>query len=151
MKILIFIWEYETHSYWCSQSTRQCMYTQAHTEKGKFFRVGNLAICCFSVAKTCLTLCNPMDCSTPDSSVLHNLLEFAQIHVHWVDDAIYLSHPLLPPSPFAFSLSQHQGLFQSFSEYSGLISFRIDWFNILAVQGILKSLLQHHYSKASIL
>ena len=53
-----------------------------------------------------------MDCSTPGSSVLHYLLEFAQIHVHWVSDAIKPSHPLLPPSPFAFNLSQHQGLFQ---------------------------------------
>ena len=119
---------------------------------------------CCSFAK-CLTLCNPMDCSTPDFAVLHYLLEFAQIHVHWVCDAIQPSHPLSSPSPPAFNLSQHQGLFQwvssshqvakvlelqlqhqffqwtfraekywnfNFSispsnEYSGLISFRIDW------------------------
>ena len=111
-----------------------------------------------------------MDCSTPGSSVLHYLLEFAKIHVHWVSDAMQPSHSLVPPSPFAFSLSQHQGLFQwtgssyqvakllelqlsisSSNECSGLISFRIDWFDLLAVQGILKSLLQHHSSKASIL
>ena len=67
---------------------------------------------CCSVAKSCPTLCAPMDCSTPDSSVLHYLLEFAQIHVDWVGDAIYLSHPLSSPSPPALNLSQHQGLFQ---------------------------------------
>ena len=98
------------------------------------------------------------------------LRELAQTQVHWVSEAIQPSHPLLPPSVLALSLSQHQGLFQwaGFShhvakvlalqlqheysnEYSGLISFRIDWFDLLAVQGSLKSLLQHHSSKASIL
>ena len=93
----------------------------------------------------------------------------AQTHVHWVSDVIQTSHPL-SPSPLAFSLSQCQVFFSesalhirwpkywslSFStsppsEYSGLISFRIDWFNLLAVQGTLKSLLQPHNSKASIL
>ena len=112
----------------------------------------------------------PMDYRTPDFPVLHYLLEFVQIHVHWFGDAIQTSHPLLSPSPPAFNLSQHQGLFQqvncshqvpkywsiSFSishasEYLGLIPFRIDWFKLLAVQGILKSLLQHHSSKAPIL
>ena len=100
----------------------------------------------------------------------HQLLEFTQTHLHRVSDAIQPSHPLLSPSPPAFNLSQHQGLFQwvsftscgqsigSFSfnispsnEYSGLISFMIDWLDLLAVQGTLKSLLQHHSSKASIL
>ena len=57
------------------------------------------------------TICGPMDCSMPGSSVLHGLSEFAQIHVHWVSDAIYPSHPLPPPSPFAFHLSKHQGSF----------------------------------------
>ena len=111
-----------------------------------------------------------MDCSTPGSSVLHYLQEFDQIQVHWVDDAIKPSHPLPPSSPFAFSLSQHLRLSQwvsslhqvakywSFSfrispskEYSGLFSFRMDWLDLSAVQGTLKSLLQHHSSKASIL
>ena len=72
--------------------------------------VGSFTTC--SVAKSCLTLCDPMDCSMPGSSVLHYLPEFAQIHVHWVSDANYPSHPLLIPSPFAFSLSQNQGPFQ---------------------------------------
>ena len=99
----------------------------------------------------------------------HQLLELAQTHVHRVGDAIHPSHPLSSPSP-AFNLSQHQGLFNesvfcirwpkywgfSFSispsnEYSGLISFRMNWLDLLAVQGTLKSLLQHHNSKASIL
>ena len=125
--------------------------------------------CCCSVAELCPTLCIHMDGMT-HSSVLHYLLEFAQIHVHWVSDAIYPSYPLLPlllkasmfPSirdffnesalcirwpkywRFSFSLSPS-------SDYSGLISFRIDWLDLLAVQGTLRSLLQHHNSKASIL
>ena len=109
-----------------------------------------------------------MDCSMSGSLSSHSLLEFAQIHAHYVNDVIQLCQPLLPSSPPAFSLSQHHGLFkwvsirwpkyQSFSfsirhynEYSMLISFRIDWFDLLAVQGTLKSLLHHHSSKASVL
>ena len=65
-----------------------------------------------SVAKSCLTLCDPMDYSMPGFPVLHCFLEFAQTHVHWVNDAIQLSHPLLTPSSPALNLSQHQGLFQ---------------------------------------
>ena len=111
----------------------------------------------------------PIDYRTPGFAVCHHFLEFAQTHVHWVGDAIQPSHPLSSPSPLAFSLSQHQGLFQwvsslhqvakvldfqlqhqSFRWISGLISFRIDWFDLLAVQWTLKSLLQDHSSKASI-
>ena len=114
----------------------------------------------------CPALCNPMDCSMPGFPVHHQFPELAQTHVHWVDDAIQPSHPLWSPSPPAFNLSQHQGLFQwggclhqwpkywsfSFSlrpadEYSGLISIRIDRLDLLAVQGTLKSLLQHHIQK----
>ena len=93
-----------------------------------------------------------------------SLFEFAQTHVHWVDDAIQPSHSLLPPSPPVLNLSQHQGLCIRFpkywifsfsinpsNEYLGLISFRIYWFGLLAVQGNLKSLLQHHLLKASVL
>ena len=65
-----------------------------------------------SVTQLCLTLCTPLDCSTPGLSVSHQLLELAQTNVHWVSDAIQPSHPLLSPSPPAFNLSQHQGLFQ---------------------------------------
>ena len=121
-----------------------------------------------SVARSCPTLCDPVDYSTPGFPVHHQLPEFTQIHVHWVSDAIQPSHHLSAPSPPALNLSQDQGLFQwvsslhqvywslSFSispsnEYSGLISFRMDWLDLLAVQGTLKSLLQHHSSKASIL
>ena len=69
--------------------------------------------CCFSsVSKLCLTLFNPVDCSTPGFPVLPYLPRFAQTQVHWVDDAIQPSHPLLLPSPPAVNLSQHQGLFQ---------------------------------------
>ena len=111
-----------------------------------------------------------MDCSTPGFPVHHQLQDLAQIHVHRVGDASQPSHPLLSPSLPAFNLSQHEGLFQwvssphqvakywsfSFSispsnEYSGLISLKIDWFDLLAIQGTLKTLLQHHSSKASIL
>ena len=67
--------------------------------------------CCCSVAHLCLTLCNPLDCSMPGFPVLCHLPEFTQFHVHWVGDAIQLSHPLSSPSPPAFSLSQHQSLF----------------------------------------
>ena len=110
-----------------------------------------------------------MDCSTPGFPVHHQLPELTQTHVHSVRDAVQPSRPLSSPSP-AFNLSQHQVFFKesvlhirwpkywSFSfnispsnEYSGLISFRTDWFDLLAVQGSLKSLLQHHSSKASIL
>ena len=123
-----------------------------------------------SVAQSCPTLCNPVDFSMPGLPVHHQLLKFAQTHVRWVSDAIQPSHPLSCPSPPAFNLSQHQGLFQwvtschqvakywSFSssirssnEHPGLISFRMDWLDLLAVQGTLKHLLQHHSSEASIL
>ena len=114
-----------------------------------------------SVAQSCPTLYDPMDCSTPGFPVHRQLPEFAQTHVHLVNDAIQPSHPLLSPSPPAFNLSQHQGLFNesvlrisgtkywNFSfiispsnEQSGLISFRMDWFVLLAVQRTLKSLIQ---------
>ena len=69
-------------------------------------------LCVCSVSKSYLTLCNPKDSSTPDFPVIHYFPEFAQTHVHWINDAIQPSHPLSPPSPPALSLSQHQGLFQ---------------------------------------
>ena len=65
-----------------------------------------------SVAQSCLTLCDPTDCGTPGFPVHHQLLELTQTYVHWVGDAIQPSHSLLSPSPPAFNLSQHQGLFQ---------------------------------------
>ena len=111
-----------------------------------------------------------MNRSTPGLPVHHQLPEFTQTHVHQVSDAIQPSHPLSSPSPPAPNPSQHQGLFQWVNsshevakvlelqlsiipsrEISGLISFRMDWLDLLAVQGTLKSLLQHHSSKASIL
>ena len=74
---------------------------------------------CCSVAQSCPTLCDPMDCSTPGFPVLHHLLKLAQTHVHWVGDAIQPSHPLFSPSSPAFNLSQHQGLFQWVNFTSG--------------------------------
>ena len=112
-----------------------------------------------SITQSCLTLFDPMDCSTPDLPVHHQLLEFTQTHIHWVGDAIHfiLCRPLLLPPwvfprirvfsnesvlhirwpkywRFIFSISPS-------NEYSGLISFRMDWLDLLAVQGTLKSLL----------
>ena len=123
-----------------------------------------------SVAQTCPTLCNPMNLSTPGLPVHHQLPEFTQlkfIESVMPSSLLILCHPLLllPPIPpsirffsnesalcirwpkywsFSFSIS-------SSNEHPGLISFRMDWLDLLAVQGTLKSLLQHHSSKASIL
>ena len=125
-----------------------------------------------SVDQSCPTFCNPMHCSTPGLPVHHQLLELTQTHVHWVSDAIQPSHPLSSPSPPTLNLSQHQSLFQWVSSSHQVakvlefqlqhqsfqwiprtdqISFRMDWLDLLTVQGTLKSLLQHHSSKPSIL
>ena len=123
-----------------------------------------------SLSHVWLFVTHGLQCARPGIPVLHHLPELAQTHVHRVSDAIQPSHPLSSPSPppsvfssirvfpnesalpitwpkyysFSFSISPS-------NEYSGLISFRIDWFHLLAVQGTLKSLLQHHSSKASVL
>ena len=120
-----------------------------------------------SVAQSCPTLCYPMNHSTPGLPVHHQLPEFTQTHVHRVSDAIQPSHSLSSPSPPAPNPSQHQSLFQCVSsshevakvleflsiipskEIPGLISFRMDWLDLLAVQGTLESLF--HSSKASML
>ena len=123
-----------------------------------------------SVAQSCPTLCGPMSRSTPGLPVHHQLPESTQTHVHQVGDAIQPCYPLSSPSPPALNLSQHQVFsnesalrvrwpkYWSFSfnispsnEHPGLISFMMDWLDLLAIQGTLKSLLQHHSSKASIL
>ena len=125
-------------------------------------------VCYCSFPKSCL--CNPMDGSTPGFPVLHYLPEFAQTHVHWVSDVSQpsrLCFPLLllPPIPPSIRVVSSESVLRirwpkywSFSfnispsnEYSALISFRMDWLDLLAIQGTLKSLLQHHSSKASIL
>ena len=133
----------------------------------KIIKYGSTSIscfpcCCCSVAKSCLTLCNLMDCSTPGFPVLHHLPEFAQTHAHRVSDAsnhLILCCPLLL-WPSVFCLSQLIGWpkYWSFSfsispsnEYSGLISSGIDWFDLFTIQGTLKSLLQDRSSKISIL
>ena len=131
-----------------------------------------------SVTQPCLTLCNAMDCSMPGLPVHHQLLEFTQTHAHWVVDAIQPSHPLSSPSPPAFDLSQHLPLiFPSIRGFynesvlhirwpkfgvsaSASVSvlpmntqswFPLGWLDLLAVHRTLKSLLQHHSSKASLL
>ena len=116
-----------------------------------------------------MTLGDPMDCSMLGFPLLHYLMKFAQTHVHWIDDAIQPSHPLLPlfllpsviprirvfsnesalhirwPKYWSFSFS-----ISPFNDYSGLIFFRMDCFDLLAVQGTFKSLLQNHNLKASV-
>ena len=118
-----------------------------------------------SLTQSCLTPCSPMDCHAPGFPVLHHLPELARIHVHWVSDP-NISSSVVPfssrPQSFRASglFSNELALFIKWpkiwsfnfsispsSEYSGLISFRMDWFDLLAVQGTLKSLLQCHSSK----
>ena len=119
--------------------------------------------------QSCLILCYPMNCSTSGLPVPHHLPEFAQVHIHWIGEAIQPFHPLMPSSPSALKFPQHQEFsnelavcirwskYWSFSfsispsnEYSMLVSCNIDWFDLL-VQGTLRSLHQHHNSKASAL
>ena len=111
-----------------------------------------------------------MDCSMPGLPVHHQLPELTETHLHWVGDAIQSSHSSSAPFPPAFNLFQHQGFYQwvissyqvakglefelsinPSNVFSGLICFRVDWIDLLAVQGTLKSLLQYHSLKASIL
>ena len=118
---------------------------------------------------SCVWLCDPMNCSMPGLPVHHQLPESTQTHVHWVSDAIQPSYPLSSLSPPALNLSQHQGLSQWVSSLHQVTKvlefqlqdqsfqwtprtdiFRMDWLDLLAIQGTLKSLLQHHSSKASI-
>ena len=125
-------------------------------EKYSLFQTVPLKLQFSSVTQPCMTLCDPMNHSTPGLSVHHQLPESTQIHVYQVGDAIQPSHPLSSPSPPALNLSQNQGLFkrvssthhvskvlefqlqyQSFSEHPGLILFRMYWLDLLAVQGTL--------------
>ena len=115
----------------------------------------SLSFCCCLVTNSYSTLCNPMDCSTPGFPVPHYLPEFAQVCVHWVGDATQPSHPLLSSCPFAFPsirvfsnksvLCIRWPKYWSFSfsispsnEYSGLISFRTDWFDNLSINKRIK-------------
>ena len=152
-----------------------CLYYKClrHSERGKDVCVTSWKLSSVqfsSVPQSCPTLCDPLECSMQGFPVHHQLPELTQTHVHQVSDATQPSHPLSSPSPptsifpsirvfsnelvlrsrwpkyWSFSFS-----FSPSNEYSGLIPFRIDSLNLLAVQGILKSLLQHHSSKALIL
>ena len=160
--------------YFLNQISNYCMHSKLklttwHLINKDFLKWINSFSDFSSVVQSCLTLYEPMYCSMPGLPVHHQLPEFTQTHVHWGNNVIPF-HPLSSPSSPPFTLSQHQGLFQwvhswhqvakywisSFNispsnEYSGLISFRMDWVDLLAIQGTLKSLLQHHSSKASIL
>ena len=130
-------------------------------------KIKNSIIQFSSVTQLCPTL-QPVDCSRQGLPVHHQLPKLAQTHVHQLSDAIQSSHLLSSPSPPAFNLFQHQGLFKwvsflyqvanifelqlpSFQRIFRTDFFRIDWLDLLAVQATLKSLLQHHSSKASIL
>ena len=123
-----------------------------------------------SVGQSCPILWDPMNCSTPGLPVYHQLPESSQTHVHWVGDATQPSHLLPFPSPPALNFSEHQGLFKwvnsshqvakilefqlnisPSNEHPDLISFRIDWLGLLAVQRTLKIVFQHHISKASMM
>ena len=134
-----------------------------------FFILHHFLLCCWSVALSCPTLWDSMDCSRPGFPVLHHFPELAQTHIHWVSDAIKPSCPLFSPSPPAFNLSQHQDLSQWIGSSHQVVKvlelqpscrsfqwiFTIDFFYywlvcFLAVPGIFKSLLQHHCWKASI-
>ena len=160
-------------SYWRFESFSKQKLRERINVKCDFTSVKTIHVqicCCFcSVAHSCPTLCDPMDCGMPGFPVFHHLPELAQTHVHWVSDGIqpssssvlFSSHlqsfpasgsssqsalRIRWPKDWSFSFS-----INSFNGYSGLISFRMDWFDLLAVQGTLQSLLQHHSSKASIL
>ena len=142
-----------------------------YTYHGVFCVCVCVCVCASSVTQLCLILWDPMDCSSPGLPALHSLQEFSQTHVHWISDSILPSRPLLPPSPPALNLSflvlgsfpmsqllasGGQGIGLRFSispsnKYSGLISFRMDWLDLLALQETLTSLLQDHSLKASVL
>ena len=143
-----------------------CACAPAYSASHDFYslKIQRVNSCC-SVAQSCLILCDPMDCSTAgflSFTISQSLLKLTSIEL------VMPSRPLFSPSPAAFSLSQHQGFsselalhirwpkYWRFSispsnEYSRLISFRMDWLDLLAVQGTFKHLLQHHSSKASVL
>ena len=141
-----------------------------HTQPQAFQKSQETSLQFSSVTQSCPTLCDPMNHTMPGLPVHHQLPEFTQTHVHRVSDAIQPSYPLLSPSLPVPNPSQHQSFsnestlcirwpkYWSFgfsispsNDYSGLISFRTDWLDLLAVRGTPKSLLQHHSSKASIL
>ena len=154
-----------------TQGSNPCLLCLLHWQSGPLLLVppdpGNNCCHCCSATWLCLTLWNPMHCSMPGFFVHHQLPEFTQTHVHRVSDATQSSHPLWTPSPPAFSLSSIRAFSNksvlhirwpkcwnfSFSispsnEYSGLISFRMDCLDLLAVQGTLKSLLQQTQFKS---
>ena len=127
----------------------------------------NISVQFSSATKSWLTLCDPTNCCTPGFPVHHQLLKLAQTHVYWSmvpSNHLILCHPLLLPSIFpSIRVFSNESVlpirwpknwsfsFSPFNDYWGLISFRMGWLDLLAVQGTLKSLLQHHSSKASIL
>ena len=154
----------------CFSSLHRCLYIYSqYYPQSTLFSSVQFSLVQF-VTQSCPTFCDLMNCSTRGLPVHHQLLEFTQTHVHRVGYAIQPSHPLSSPSPPAPNPSQLRVFsnestlrirwpkYWSFSfsvspsnEHPGLISFRMDWLDLLAVQGTLKSVLQHHSSEASIL
>ena len=130
-----------------------------------FVYLRQLCCWCCPVTKSCLTLRDHTDCNTPGFPIPHHLPECIQVHVHWIHGAIQSSHPLSLPSPSAFNIFYHQGLFQwvncshhvakvlelQFQHQSFQIFTAIDWFDHLTFQGTQKSLPQHQSSKSWIL
>ena len=164
--LIVFKYFLNFNSYWSKVNI--LLFSYSCPQCSHLVIINNILKVVAVISKLCPTLCNPKDWSVPGSSILHYLPEFAQFHVHHVLILIVSFSTAL--FSFAFCLSQHQSLstesaahirwpkYCSFSfsispsnEYSGLISFRIDWFDLLAVQETLKSPLQHYSSKASIL
>ena len=148
--------------FWTQGSNLHLLHQQADSLPLHHLGSPRYYLCWCSVAQSCLTLYDPMDCSMPGLPVSHHLLKFAKVHVHCIDDAIQPSHPLTLSSPFPLSLSLHQGPMSCFSneltihirwpkywsisinpsnEFSGLIFIKIDCFDLLAVQGTFRSFL----------
>ena len=142
--------QFQKHQFFHAQHSVNCdaIYMKVY---GKSYKIYFLKISFqfSSITQSYPAVCNPMECSTPGLPVHHQLPELAQTHVRWVSDAIQPSHPLSSPSSPAFNLAQDQVAKVLEFQLQHQTSFRAEWFDLLAVQRTLKSLLQHHSSKAS--
>ena len=173
------VWADYKNNYWKLRTTwknikysiPQTTIKQSLQKDKKCWEPSTFVFYCCSIIQSCPMLCNPMDCSTSDLPVPQYLPDLAQIHVHWAGwchptilssvvrfSSRLQSFPASGPFPVSQFFTSGGSKYWSFSfsiiplnEHSGLISFTIDWFDLPAVQGTLKSLLQHHSSKASVL
>ena len=154
LKVHGFEWEIKGTYFWSvvKLSFLFLFYVYSVMRKEKWVKLSHIynneSVQFSSVAQSCLTLCDPMDCSTPGLHVHHQLLEFTQIRVHWVGDAIQTSHPLSSPSPPAFNISQHQGLIKwvsSSHQVAKALEFQLQHIklsNFFVYKALLESLLQ---------